>query len=223
MGDEDGFTIRVDLHVHTRRYSPCAEGLDPAQLADCLAPARLHGMVITEHDHLWSWDEITALNRLSPYGRIYRGIEVSSCNGHFILIGLDRQPPPPAGISVRDLLDYLHPSDAAVIWVHPYLNYGSTSAALTADMMPQGIHALEVASSITIGEQSRHAHSLAHRRGWAAVGGSDAHTIGQVGCAYTLLRELPADEKALAHAIRQGACRAVHGPSDTQTGRHACC
>lgn len=222
MPDNPSFSVRVDLHVHTRCYSPCAEGLDPEQLIGCLAPSRLQGLVITEHDHLWPSAEIDALNRLADYGRIYRGIEVSSCNGHFIIIGLDHLPPPPAGISIDDLMVYLRPTDAVVIWAHPFLNYGSTSAALSADRMPQGIHAVEVASGVTIGEQRRQAQTLAMRRGWVAVGGSDAHTIGQVGCAYTLFNELPSDEKALALAIRQGCCRAEYR-SPTMLERSACC
>ena len=222
MPDRPVFSVRVDLHVHTRCYSPCAEGLDPLQLIDCLAPSRLQGLVITEHDHLWPSAEIEALNRLATYGRIYRGVEVSSCNGHFLVIGLEHLPPPPAGISIDDLMDYLRPTVAAVIWAHPYLNYNSTSEALSVDRMPQGINAIEVASGVTIGEQHRQAQTLAMRRGWVAVGGSDAHTIGQVGCAYTLFNELPPDEKALALAIRQGRCRAGHC-SPTILGRSVCC
>jgi predicted metal-dependent phosphoesterase TrpH len=223
MPDNHAFTCCVDLHVHTRRYSPCAEGLDPVRLVDCLAPTRLQGLVITEHDHLWASEDIAALNRSLTYGRIYRGVEVSSRNGHFIVIGLDRLPPPPPGISADDLIDYVRPSDAVVIWAHPYLMYDSTVAALSADRMPQAIDALEVASSITTGKHSRRAQALAIRRGWAAVGGSDAHTIGQVGAAYTLLTELPADEKALALAIRQGCCRAAHRHADTRSRRAECC
>jgi predicted metal-dependent phosphoesterase TrpH len=223
MPKSGAFTYGVDLHVHTKRYSPCAECLDPKQLAGCLSPARLQGLVITEHDHLWSCDAIAALNRSLPYGRIYRGVEVSSCNGHFIIIGLDNLPPPPPGISIDSLMDYLGSSDAVIIWVHPFLSYGSTSAALTAERMPQGINAVEVVSSVTMGVQSRQAQALADRRGWVAVGGSDAHTIGQVGCSYTLLTELPPDERALARAIRQGHCRAVHRSQGRDSGRTACC
>lgn len=217
------FNFRVDLHVHTNRYSPCAEGLDPAQLVGCLAPSRLQGLVITEHDRLWTSAEIADLNRRLTYGRIYRGVEVSSCNGHFLIIGLEGMPPPAPGISVDGLIAYLRSSDAVLIWAHPFLHYGYTSAAFSADRMPQGLNAVEVASSVTLGEQRHQAQALAIRRGWAAVGGSDAHTIGQVGSACTLFNELPSDEKALALAIRQGRCRVGPGPLRTTAVRSVCC
>lgn len=220
MPNDSSFACRIDLHVHTCRYSPCAEGLDPEQLPRCLGRAGLQGLVLTEHDCLWPAEAIAALNRSLPWGRIYRGVEVSSCNGHFIVIGLERMVPFAPGISIAALLDHLRSSGAAVIWAHPYLHYGNTQAPLSADAMPYGIDALEVASSVTRGEQRRRALAEAGRRGWTAVGGSDAHTLGQVGSAYTLFAELPANEKALAAAIRQGRCRVVPQPIP---GRATCC
>ena len=87
MAATDSDTIRIDLHVHTRRYSPCAEALDPDHLPERLESLGLDGLVITEHDHLWSTEDIEYLNRRMRHGRIYRGVEVSSRNGHFIVIG----------------------------------------------------------------------------------------------------------------------------------------
>jgi predicted metal-dependent phosphoesterase TrpH len=223
MAAESVFPYRIDLHVHTRRYSPCAESLNPEQLPRCIERAGLQGVVITEHDQLWTPEAIAGLNRSMTAGRIYRGVEVSSRNGHFIIIGPDRLGPLAPGISVAALLGYADQCAAAVIWAHPYLNYGAISQPLTTEDMPDGIHAVEVFSGVTRDEQSRQARSLAERRGWTAVGGSDAHSIGQVGYAYTCFAELPDDEKALAAAIRQGRCRAAHQPPLPLSGRAACC
>lgn len=223
MTAEPAFPYRIDLHVHTRRFSPCAEALDPEQLPRCIARAGLQGVVITEHDRLWPAGSIAGLNRSMTAGRIYRGVEVSSRNGHFIVIGLDRMGPLAPGISIAALLRHAHRCDAAVIWAHPYLNYDAVAQPLTAEAMPGGLHAVEVASGVTRGEHSRQARSLAERRRWAAVGGSDAHSIGQVGWAYTCFAELPADEKALAAAIRRGRCRAARRPPTPGSGRAACC
>jgi hypothetical protein len=222
MVEEPAFPYRIDLHVHTRRFSPCAESLDPEQLPRCIARAGLQGVVITEHDQLWPTEAVAAMNRSMTAGRIYRGIEVSSRNGHFIVIGLERLGPLAPGISVDALLGYAYRCDAAVIWAHPYLNYGAISQPLAAEDMPDAIHAVEVFSGVTRDEHSRQARSLAERRGWAAVGGSDAHSIGQVGSAYTCFAELPADEKALAAAIRQGRCRSARRLPVRLSGRTAC-
>jgi len=210
MNGDAKLRFRVDLHVHTRRYSPCAEALDPEYLGIALERAGLDGLVITEHDHLWPAEDIALLNRKLKNKRIYRGVEVSSCNGHFVVIGLDDLDDIRPGISIEKLIPKIHFHEAAIIWAHPHLHYGNIPAPLKGSGMPPGLHAVEVASGVTGGKVSAATRAMARRMGWAAVGGSDAHIPGQVGCAYTLLTELPENEMHLAAAIRKGQCTARH-------------
>lgn len=196
----------MDLHVHTRRYSPCAEALDPIHLIEVMERTGLDGLVITEHDRLWSIEEIASINRRLGAGRIYRGVEVSSNNGHFIVIGLAALDGIEPGIGIEKLIPRIHAQGAAIIWAHPLLQYGSTAIPFNSSDMPVGLHAVEVASGVTRGKDALAARAMARQRGWAAVGGSDAHAPGQVGCAYTLFSELPQNEQMLAAAIRQGQC-----------------
>jgi hypothetical protein len=204
------FRFRVDLHVHTRRFSPCAETFDPLLLRPVLEKSRLDGLVITEHDHLWPADEIARLNEGLRSKRIYRGVEVSSANGHFIVIGLDGLDGIGPGVEVAALLSEARRQQAAVIWAHPRLQYASLSAPLAGAAMPAGLDAIEVASSATCGKASKAARALARRMSCATVGGSDAHFPGQVGCAYTRLADLPENEKQLAAMIRKGVCHGRH-------------
>lgn len=200
--------IRIDLHVHTRRYSACAEGLNPDRLPERMAQAGIDGLVITEHDYLWSREDIARLNRGLNKGRIYRGVEVSSCNGHFVVIGLQTLSGIARGIDISSLVQLARVQEAAIIWAHPQQCYSNTAAPCTFMHLPDNIDAVEVASSITEGERSREAMAMAGRMGWAQVGGSDAHILKQVGCAVTRFESLPADESALAKAIRSGRCTA---------------
>jgi predicted metal-dependent phosphoesterase TrpH len=210
MNRDAKLQFRVDLHVHTRCYSPCAESLDPDCLAAAMQSSGLDGLVIAEHDHLWPAEDIARLNAGLIHKRIYRGVEVSSRNGHFLVIGLEGLDGITPGIGIEDLIGEIDAREAAIIWAHPYLRYGNIPSPLEISDMPRGLHAVEVASGVTRGNQSAAARSMARRVGWATVGGSDAHAPGQVGCAYTLLANLPEDEKQLAAAIRQGLCAGRH-------------
>jgi predicted metal-dependent phosphoesterase TrpH len=212
MNGDGKLRFRVDLHVHTRRYSPCAEGLDPEYLAAAMRSSRLDGLVIAEHDHLWPAEDIARLNAGLLRKRIYRGVEVSSCNGHFLVIGLDRLNGIRPGIGIEELIGAIDAQQAAIIWAHPYLQYGNIASPMNGIQMPRGLHAVEVASGVTHGKESAATRAMARRMGWAAVGGSDAHVPGQIGCAYTLLADLPEDEKHLAATIRKGLCTARHKP-----------
>jgi len=212
MNRDAKLRFRVDVHVHTRRYSPCAECLDPEDLAFAMHRSSLDGLVIAEHDHLWPAEDIARLNAGLKRKRIYRGVEVSSRNGHFIVIGLDSLDGIRPGIGIEALIHTINARQAAIIWAHPYLQYGNIALPLESTEMPRGLHAVEAASSVTQGKESAATRALARRMGWATVGGSDAHVPGQVGCAYTLLADLPVDEKHLAAAIRKGRCAARHRP-----------
>jgi hypothetical protein len=137
-------------------------------------------------------------------------VEVSSCNGHFLVIGLEGLEGIKPGIGIADLIVAIHAHAEAIIWAHPCLRYGNIPSPLGIDDMPWELHAVEAASGVTHGKESAATRAMARRRGWATVGGSDAHIPGQVGCAYTLLPDLPENEKKLAAAIRQGLCAARH-------------
>ena len=93
---------------------------------------------------------------------------------------------------------------------------------LTFDKMPAGIAAVEVVSGPTAGDKRRCVQRYAQIRGWASVGASDAHHLSRVGCAYTLFSELPANESAMAAAIRSGRCRAMQN-SDEAMKEDAVC
>lgn len=201
---------RVDLHVHTRRYSPCAELLDPDRLPEVMAARGLHGVVITEHDYLWSVEEIAALNRHLNGRRIYRGVEISSRNGHFLVIGMDALVNLSPGVSARRILSAAKEQGAAVIWAHPQLEYSQIIQPLKSGEMPGGIHAVEVVSTATFGEQSEAAKAFARDLDCGMTGGSDAHVLDHVGKAFTTFNRLPRDEKELAAALCSGCYQAGH-------------
>lgn len=207
---------RVDLHVHTRRYSPCAELLDPERLPGVMAERGLNGVVITEHDYLWPAEEIAALNRGLNGSRIFRGVEISSRNGHFLVIGLDALTDLEPGVSVKRILRVAREQGAAVIWAHPQLEYRQIVQPLKLCDIPKGIDAVEVVSTATCGEKSEAARAYARKLDCGAVGGSDAHVLDHVGKAYTIFDRMPGDEKELAAAICRGCCQA--GPIGLSCG-----
>jgi hypothetical protein len=168
-------------------------------------------VVIAEHDQLWPAADVAALNRHLKHQRIYRGVEVSSKNGHFVVIGADRMDGIYPGIGIKELVKTAHALQAIVIWAHPLSNYKNLSEPFTSDQIPVELNAIEVASGVTNGDATTRALLFARTRGWTPVSGSDAHVISQVGTRYTCFARLPQDEKSLAAAIREGRCRINNG------------
>ncbi len=200
--------FRIDLHVHTSRYSPCAESLKPEKLVTQAQKCHLDGMVITEHDRIWSPNDIYELQNRTTDVRFYRGVEVSSASGHFVVIGIDDLSGIEPGISIEGLINKIKPQGAALILVHHHLAYSNISAPRAVQDMPAEITAIEVASSVTFGQHQHDAEEIAEHRGWTAVGGSDAHHIDTVGSAFTNFTCLPQNERQLAETIQAGDCSA---------------
>jgi len=191
----------VDLHLHTARYSPCAEAVDPSAIAAWAGRAGLAGAVITDHDVLWPEDELERLREDFPSVAFYRGIEVTSQGCHLVVVGLDRQDGLRRGTPVEEVVRIAHAQGAAVILAHPYRD-------ADPDVLPlDGIDAVEVGSTSFTRPEAARARALARRLGKPEVASSDAHALSRIGWAYTVFPRLPADEKELAAMVRDGLGR----------------
>jgi predicted metal-dependent phosphoesterase TrpH len=198
-------------------------------VVEAINSGRLDGVVLTEHDVLWPEEEVHALNGKLHRGKIYRGVEVSSCNGHFVLIGVENLHPLCPGDPIEAVLLVAKAQGAAVIWVHPHQRYrqithpldeaigDASGEGFKENRMPSRIDAIEVASTVTKDRNCLRARRLAKRLGLSMVGGSDAHSAAALGQALTRFTHLPADEGALAAAIRLGRCEPFVADSSQAT------
>jgi len=194
---------RIDLHVHTARYSYCAELVDPFLLAEQATRSGLAGVVLTEHDNIWNEKEIELLRAGSPEIKIYRGIEVTASTCHLVVIGMTQASVLHKGASVEEIVEQVALQRGAVILAHPFRD--SDPALIPVHL----VDAIEVASTSFSEDEAHMAIALAKRYAKPAVAASDAHALSRVGWAWTEFETLPADEQALAHAIRRGKGRPV--------------
>lgn len=168
----------------------------------------LAGVVLAEHDALWDLEELSVLRRnLGSDQRLYRGVEISCAEGHVVVIGLQSLTGLAPGVAAATVVEVAHRAGAVVILAHPYQAVVGTVSPPVLESLPDGLDAVEVASSTTRGKDSMRALALARARGWRAVAGSDAHAIERLAAAYTLFPALPDDELQLAELIRAGRGR----------------
>jgi predicted metal-dependent phosphoesterase TrpH len=193
-------TVRIDLHVHTARYSQCAEFLDPYQIGAVAVAAGLDGVVLADHDVLWEDEELELLRAASTPIRIYRGIEVSTAYGHVVVIGLEDAGRIHKGIGIRDLVLLARASGAATILAHPYRDTVPLRETASA------VDAIEVASTSFSSDEPARSRRLARSAGKPMVASSDAHALSRIGWASTEFASLPADDLDLARMIVSGCC-----------------
>ncbi len=190
--------FRIDLHVHSARYSPCAEAAPARDVAVWALRAGLHGVVLADHDILWEEEEVAALQAEAPELRLFRGIECTTRGAHLVVIGAAEaghfvRGAPPELVAAR-----AHEQGAVVILAHPHRD-------APLPVIPPGmVDAIEVTSTSIPAEDSPRARRLAKRLGVPQVGSSDAHALSRIGWAYTEFPSMPPDERELAAMIRSG-------------------
>ncbi len=191
-------TIRIDTHIHTGRYSQCAELVNPYEIEDWALRAGLDGIVLADHDTLWQDEEVNLLQASCKRLRIYRGIEVSALGCHLVVIGIDDAGFFERGISMEAVVELASKMNGAVILAHPFRDCDPT--ALPVHL----VDAIEIGSTSFTSDEGSRARALAHSAGKPMVAASDAHALSRIGWAWTEFPDLPQSEEELAEMIRQG-------------------
>jgi predicted metal-dependent phosphoesterase TrpH len=186
-----------DLHLHTTRHSPDSQiGLD--------------GVVITEHDWLWTEAELDILRNLGEGLVVLAGIEVSAVEGHFLVYGVSNPLAVPRGIGVAQLCDEVHRQGGAVVAAHPF-RWGQPFDEILREEQPE-LDGLELMSS-NMDDACRQRTAQVHAQlRLAGLGNSDAHHEDVLGFCYTEFPDGIATARDLVAAIRRRATVPRQGP-----------
>jgi predicted metal-dependent phosphoesterase TrpH len=191
--------MKFDLHLHTSRYS--SDSLMPVlAMLDRARQLGLEGLVITEHDWLWTEAELDELRAVAPQLVLYSGIEVSAREGHFLAYGVHNPFAVPAGMGVADLCREVHAQGGAVVAAHPF-RWGQDFDEVLARERPD-LDGLELLSSTMDAAARRQASELQARLNLAGLGSSDAHRLESLGLGFTEFPHPIRDLRDLIEAVR---------------------
>lgn len=194
--------VKIDLHVHSSRYSHCSS-ITPDQLADMAPFLPIDGMVITEHDALWTKEELAELqNKSGTDLRFYRGTEVTCDEGHFLVYGLDSVEGLYPDMPLKELTALSEKNRAAVVAAHPGRFFPLPPENPGEEW--KAVHAVE---SMSFNIRQALAPGIRYTLdllGKPPVAGSDSHGAWAPGLYATLFPRLPENEKELAEMLRQG-------------------
>lgn len=203
-----------DLHVHTK-YSGDSNN-EPSELIKIARAKGLDGIAVTDHDTTKSWKHFPKVKDFT----VIQGIEQTTDHGSIIGLFLNE------GInsySFWEVIDQIKSQDGIVVLPHPrdiFRRDTPKIKKLDKNLLTSRIDAIEVFNSKCIlGLFNEKAERLAEALGKHRVGGSDAHTINEVGKAVTLFdcrspEEIHEKLKSIIplKTIVQGrlSCRLVH-------------
>jgi len=188
--------MKIDLHIHTS-YSRDASA-NPREMVDRCAALGLGGFAVTDHNSIEGSREAFGLARERGLVAV-RAVEVSTAEGHVLAYGV--REPVPRGLSVVDTIGRVHAQGGVAVAAHPK-RFPSGIGLELARTAP--FDAIEVLN----GGSSRRSNALARRvaegKGSPVTAGSDAHSLDQVGKAYSVIDGCDCEEDVL-EAIRKGA------------------
>ncbi len=181
-------------------YSACS-ALTPEALVRAAQARGLDGVCITEHDALWPTEDIQRLQAEMNFV-VFRGMEVTTEVGHVLVFGATAHHPSMA--TLNELRRLVRDQGALMFLAHPSRKYGT----LPPDDLADYFDSVEAHNGTEGMLQNDHAVRLAAGMPLPGIGGSDAHSVREVGvCATEFEADLP-DEESFIAALRAGAYRA---------------
>jgi predicted metal-dependent phosphoesterase TrpH len=174
--------LKFDLHMHTSRHSPDSR-MDPIDLIRRAVEIGLDGVVITEHDWLWTEAELGELRAAAPGLFVFGGIEVGTREGHFLAYGVHDPFTLTIGIGLADMCREVHRQGGAVVAAHPF-RWGQPFDEILRDEQPE-LDGLELMTNNMDAICRERARGIWQEYELAGIGSSDAHETNVLGICYT--------------------------------------
>jgi predicted metal-dependent phosphoesterase TrpH len=197
--------MRVDMHLHTRGSFDCLSDAD-AVLERALARG-IDRICVTDHNEIAVAAE---LQRRHP-DRVVVGEEVKTAE-RVDIIGLFLTEKIPGGTPARETCERIRGQGGIVYVPHPFAG-GKGGGGAILDSIEHLIDAVEGFNArIHDAALNDRAVEWAQARGLPQGAGSDAHTLGEVGCAWADVREFEGAVDFIA-ALHRGT---IHGSASSR-------
>jgi len=186
----------VDLHCHSRGSFDCLS--KPGDIVKAASERGLTHLAITDHDRI----EVALEARdLAPAGlTVIVGEEVKTRDGDLICLFLERAIPP--GLSAVDTIAAAREQGGLVGIPHPFdrMRGSILRDAAMASLAPM-VDWIEAYNARIVGHGNEDAAGFATEHGLPGIAVSDAHSIMEIGVAYSVLDGDPSTPAGLLAAL----------------------
>ena len=186
----------ADLHCHSKGSFDCLSA--PGDMVKAASDRGLTHLAITDHDRI---DVALEARALAPAGlTVIVGEEVKTRDGDLICLFLERAIPP--GLSAVETIGAAREQGGLVGIPHPFdrMRGSILRAAAMASLAPL-VDWVETYNARLVGHGNEDAATFALEHGLHGIAVSDAHSIMEIGVAYTALDGDPATPAGLLAAL----------------------
>ena len=175
--------LRIDFHVHTSRSDGKMKVLTAVRIA---ISRELDGIAITDHDVHFSRNLYNEIKRKYPDFVIIPGIEVSSADGHILVLGTFEPIPPK--LSAEETIEIAHELGGIAVPAHPFDRLRDGIGEDKLLKLLGKYDAIEAVNGSSLREiYNRKALKFAKKYKIPIIGGSDAHVPDLLGVVITFV------------------------------------
>lgn len=189
--------MMLDLHVHSA-YSVDTD----VQIKDILKMAKerdLSGIAIADHNEIAGSLEAYELAEDMEGFVVLRAMEISSSKGHILAYGIDKKIK--RDMSPQDTVEAINRAGGTPVVPHPYRFWSGVGEKVVLDTEFSAIEGLNARSPRS---NNSKAIALAEKLGLGVTGGSDSHSLDEIGTGVTFLEESVETEEEVLEAILNG-------------------
>ena len=168
--------MKIDLHVHSC-YSDDANN-SVEELIKTAVKKGLDGIAITDHNSTEGGLKGFGIAKKMKDFAVIPGIEISSADGH--IIGLNVKENIPKKLTAEETVERINSFGGIPVLPHPYRMLSGLG-----EKNIKGFSGVEVFNSKSPVWENKKAEKLAEKMGAGETGGSDAHSLNEIGYGVT--------------------------------------
>ncbi|MBI2869877.1 MAG: PHP domain-containing protein [Chloroflexi bacterium] len=187
--------LKADFHIHSVYSMDCSSPLE--KIIERCQRLGINCIALADHGTV---EGALKLQRLAPF-RVIVAEEVLTPHGE--IMGMFLRETIPSGISVPEAIARIREQGGLVSIPHPFdaIRPSALEAGIMEDIA-RDIDLIEVFNARTILTSAR-ARQFARKHSLPGSGGSDAHTLGEIGNAFVEMPDFQ-DKNDFLAALRQG-------------------
>ncbi|MCD6522365.1 MAG: PHP domain-containing protein [Candidatus Diapherotrites archaeon] len=168
--------MKFDLHIHSNYSSDSIMSIE--EICKQLIKLKFDGFALTDHSTISGIGKARVIAK--KYDLVFiPGVEVGTSEGHILAYGIEEQIP--RGLPAIDTIEIIHENGGVAVAPHPYGWFQHGIGDLVYKLKLEGIETRN--GKAFVGNEK--AEEACRRLQLAETGGSDAHSLAEIGNAWT--------------------------------------
>jgi predicted metal-dependent phosphoesterase TrpH len=186
--------MKMDLHIHSIFSSDGRER--PEDIVKYAKKIGLDGIAILDHNDIQGSLRAYEMSREMEDFLVVRGVEVSTEAGHMIGYGVYESIP--SLMSIEETIETIRDLGGIAVVPHPYRFWSGIGEG---PALSHEFSAIETQNSRCTARNNRRSGRLARKLKLGQTGGTDSHTLDEIGKAFTLFEGHPTSEDEVIQEI----------------------